>query len=283
MVPLIHHNLLLSDLHLTLLAIMSLNSVPDTQPPSPQPQKNQPSLSDYGLIVGQGGSRFVDSGPNSVTSFNSLSLGGMTTQTNYYPRFRKSKVSFLLPVEVNKGSNSSDKVVESKDNNGEAGDKKEELLGDEEEERNLLMLKNLDNKKEEEGEGKKTFNLRPRKEKKVMNSRTQNVGKGSRNATTTRVTRQTSKLPEIPTRLRTQTRSRTAINATGSVATVFSLTLTKKEIESDFLKMTGELPPKKPLRRPKIVQNQIDAIFPGLCLDNITPETYKLPDPPLKR
>ncbi|OIW17603.1 hypothetical protein TanjilG_28953 [Lupinus angustifolius] len=265
---------------------MSVNPMSDaktpplTQPPPPpqpqlklQPQTNQPSLSDYGLSVGHGGSRFVDSGSNSATSFNSLSLGSMTAQTNYYPRFRKSKVSFLLPVEVNKGSNSND--------NGGEGDKKEEVLGDEEEETNL-MLKNLDNKKEE-GEGKKKFNLRPRKEKKVVNSRTQiNVAaKGSRNGAT-RVTRQTCKLPEIPTRLRTQTRSRTANNATGSASTVFSLTLTKKEIESDFLKMTGELPPKKPLRRPRNVQNQIDAIFPGMFLDTITAETYKIPDPPLK-
>ncbi|CAL0329490.1 unnamed protein product [Lupinus luteus] len=218
---------------------MSGNSVSDAKTPSlteplqpqpkPQPQTNQPSLGDHGLSVGQGGSRFVDSGPNSV-----ISLGGIKAQTNYYPRFRKSKVSFLLPAEVNKGSTSSDKV-ESNDKGGE-GEKKEELLGAEEEETNL-MLKNLDNKKEEV-EGRKIFNLRPRKEKKVVNSRTQV------NAVRGRVTRQTCKLPEIPTRLRTQTRSRSASNAT-----VFSLALSKKEIESDFLKMTGELPPKKPQRR----------------------------------
>ena len=42
---------------------------------------------------------------------------------------------------------------------------------------------------------------------------------------------------------------------------VFSLTLTKEEIEEDFLKMTGAKPPKKPQKRPRAVQKQLDVKF----------------------
>ncbi|MED6187638.1 hypothetical protein PIB30_078251 [Stylosanthes scabra] len=65
---------------------------------------------------------------------------------------------------------------------------------------------------------------------------------------------------------------------------MLSLTLKKEEIEEDFLKMTGAKPPKKPInKRSKAVQKQLDIIFPGLWLTTVTPESYKVPDPPLKR
>ncbi|MED6114829.1 hypothetical protein PIB30_084213 [Stylosanthes scabra] len=79
---------------------------------------------------------------------------------------------------------------------------------------------------------------------------------------------------------------------------MLSLTLKKKEIEEDFLKMTGSKPPKKPInKRPKAVQKQLDTImlfglsddnagvdiiFPGLLLTRVSPESYQVPDPPLK-
>ncbi|XP_058745218.1 uncharacterized protein LOC131617964 [Vicia villosa] len=64
----------------------------------------------------------------------------------------------------------------------------------------------------------------------------------------------------------------------------FKSTLTKEETEHDFMLMTGEKPPKKPLRRPKNVQKSLDVLFPGMCLTNVTPEKYMVNDnpPPLK-
>lgn len=46
----------------------------------------------------------------------------------------------------------------------------------------------------------------------------------------------------------------------------FVLALTKEEIEHDFMHMTGEKPPKKPLKRPKIVQKNLDVTFLLLTL-----------------
>lgn len=41
--------------------------------------------------------------------------------------------------------------------------------------------------------------------------------------------------------------------------TKFSLTLTKKEIEEDFMKMVGHRPPRRPKKRPRNVQRQMDV------------------------
>uniref|UniRef100_A0A5B6ZC79 DUF1639 family protein n=1 Tax=Davidia involucrata TaxID=16924 RepID=A0A5B6ZC79_DAVIN len=60
----------------------------------------------------------------------------------------------------------------------------------------------------------------------------------------------------------------------------FSISLRRKEVESDFLAMAGIRPPRRPKKRPKIVQKQLDSIFPGLWLTEITSETYKVPDFP---
>jgi len=47
--------------------------------------------------------------------------------------------------------------------------------------------------------------------------------------------------------------------STEKKATKFSLSLTKKEIEEDFIKMTGQKPPRRPKRRPKNVQKQMNV------------------------
>lgn len=39
----------------------------------------------------------------------------------------------------------------------------------------------------------------------------------------------------------------------------FSISLTREEIESDFLKMTGMKPPRRPKKRPKAIQRQLDV------------------------
>lgn len=56
----------------------------------------------------------------------------------------------------------------------------------------------------------------------------------------------------------------------------FSVALSKREIEEDFLAFTGHKPPRRPKKRAKIVQRQLDTLFPGLWLTEITPELYKV-------
>ncbi|GFZ12224.1 hypothetical protein Acr_23g0006090 [Actinidia rufa] len=60
----------------------------------------------------------------------------------------------------------------------------------------------------------------------------------------------------------------------------FSVSLSREEVERDFLAAAGIRPPRRPKKRPRIVQKQLDAIFPGLWLTEITPDTYKVPDIP---
>ncbi|KAF7131619.1 hypothetical protein RHSIM_Rhsim09G0106000 [Rhododendron simsii] len=60
----------------------------------------------------------------------------------------------------------------------------------------------------------------------------------------------------------------------------FSVSLSRREIEEDFRAMTEHRPPRRPKKRPKIVQKELDTIFPGLWLTEITADIYKVPDAP---
>jgi len=44
----------------------------------------------------------------------------------------------------------------------------------------------------------------------------------------------------------------------------FSISLTKEEIELDFLQLTGVKPKRKPQKRDKDVRTKLDSLFPGL-------------------
>ncbi|XP_020584980.1 uncharacterized protein LOC110027772 [Phalaenopsis equestris] len=58
----------------------------------------------------------------------------------------------------------------------------------------------------------------------------------------------------------------------------FSISLSKEEIEEDVFALTGSRPRRRPKKRPRVAQRQLDAIFPGLLLSEITPETYRVPE-----
>ncbi|KAH0449545.1 hypothetical protein IEQ34_020237 [Dendrobium chrysotoxum] len=58
----------------------------------------------------------------------------------------------------------------------------------------------------------------------------------------------------------------------------FSISLSRKEIEEDFIAMTGSRPSRRPTKRPKLIQRQLDQLFPGLSLPSISPATYHVPD-----
>ncbi|KAG6573950.1 hypothetical protein SDJN02_25768 [Cucurbita argyrosperma subsp. argyrosperma] len=58
----------------------------------------------------------------------------------------------------------------------------------------------------------------------------------------------------------------------------FSVSLSKKEIEEDFMAMVERRPPRRPKKRPRNVQNQIDTLFPGAWLTEITADLYDVPE-----
>ncbi|KAL0924212.1 hypothetical protein M5K25_005026 [Dendrobium thyrsiflorum] len=56
----------------------------------------------------------------------------------------------------------------------------------------------------------------------------------------------------------------------------FSISLSREEIEEDIFAFTGSRPRRRPKKRPRNVQWQLDALFPGFSLSEITPELYKV-------
>ncbi|PKU84888.1 uncharacterized protein LOC110098947 [Dendrobium catenatum] len=58
----------------------------------------------------------------------------------------------------------------------------------------------------------------------------------------------------------------------------FSISLSRKEIEEDFIAITGSRPSRRPTKRPKHIQRQLDQLFPGLLLPSISPADYHVPD-----
>ncbi|KAL8052882.1 hypothetical protein ABFX02_05G034500 [Erythranthe guttata] len=56
----------------------------------------------------------------------------------------------------------------------------------------------------------------------------------------------------------------------------FSVPLSKREIEDDFFAMVGHRPPRRPKKRARFVQRQLDTLFPGLWLTEVTPDMYKV-------
>ncbi|KAF7819890.1 DUF1639 family protein [Senna tora] len=62
--------------------------------------------------------------------------------------------------------------------------------------------------------------------------------------------------------------------------TKFSITLPKKDVEQDFLAMLGTKPPRRPKKRPRVVQRKLDTLFPGLWLTEVNAESYKVSDIP---
>ncbi|KAG2669213.1 hypothetical protein I3843_14G023700 [Carya illinoinensis] len=54
------------------------------------------------------------------------------------------------------------------------------------------------------------------------------------------------------------------------------IALSKEEIEEDIFMLTGSKPARRPKKRAKTVQKQLDSVFPGLWLTSITPESYNV-------
>ncbi|KAI3498548.1 hypothetical protein L1887_34324 [Cichorium endivia] len=62
----------------------------------------------------------------------------------------------------------------------------------------------------------------------------------------------------------------------------FSIPLSRGEIEEDIFLLTGSKPSRRPKKRPRVIQKQLDNLFPGLWLDSITADSYKVSEAPPK-
>ncbi|KAF5745252.1 hypothetical protein HS088_TW07G00835 [Tripterygium wilfordii] len=60
----------------------------------------------------------------------------------------------------------------------------------------------------------------------------------------------------------------------------FSIQLTRKEIEHDFKALVGHRPARRPKKRPRTVQKELDSIFPGVLLREVTADMYKVEEFP---
>lgn len=58
----------------------------------------------------------------------------------------------------------------------------------------------------------------------------------------------------------------------------FSVALSRREIAEDFMVMTGHRLPRRPKKRPKYIQKDLDTLFPGLWMTEINADLYKVPD-----
>ncbi|XP_062179509.1 uncharacterized protein LOC133884172 [Phragmites australis] len=66
------------------------------------------------------------------------------------------------------------------------------------------------------------------------------------------------------------------MDAGGKKSRGFSVALTRQEIDADFVAITGRKPPRRPKKRPKNVQRQIDTLCPGSSLSEMTRDRYKV-------
>ncbi|KAF8053530.1 hypothetical protein N665_1404s0007 [Sinapis alba] len=58
----------------------------------------------------------------------------------------------------------------------------------------------------------------------------------------------------------------------------FVSTLLKKEVEDDYMVMMGHRPPRRPKKRPRNVQKQIDSLYPAFYFGEVTEDIYDVPD-----
>ncbi|XP_039030038.1 uncharacterized protein LOC120164368 [Hibiscus syriacus] len=62
----------------------------------------------------------------------------------------------------------------------------------------------------------------------------------------------------------------------------FWIALSKEEIEEDIFVITGSRPARRPKKRSKNIQKQLDNVFPGLWLVGTTADAYRIVDVPVK-
>ncbi|CAL9080518.1 unnamed protein product [Musa textilis] len=58
----------------------------------------------------------------------------------------------------------------------------------------------------------------------------------------------------------------------------FSISLSREEIEEDIYAVTGCRARRRPRKRPRVVQKQLDCLFPGAWLSEVTVDSYRVPE-----
>ncbi|XP_074560551.1 uncharacterized protein LOC141816701 [Curcuma longa] len=58
----------------------------------------------------------------------------------------------------------------------------------------------------------------------------------------------------------------------------FSISLTREEIDEDIYAVTGCRARRRPRKRPRVVQKQLETLFPGSWLSEITADAYRILD-----
>ncbi|KAJ4884214.1 hypothetical protein Rs2_34307 [Raphanus sativus] len=65
------------------------------------------------------------------------------------------------------------------------------------------------------------------------------------------------------------------VNTSSLMRSRFISTLSKKEVEDDMMKMTGQLPPRRPKKRPRAVQKKINFLHPAFYFsEEVTEDIY---------
>ncbi|KAA8515870.1 hypothetical protein F0562_019049 [Nyssa sinensis] len=128
----------------------------------------------------------------------------------------------------------------------------------------------------------KTWNLRPRRPMRKQSNAsggTSKVGGALSQENKAQLPQTTTNRAE-PIRLRNGPEVNVAENKEKKQK--FSISLLRDEIEEDLFAMTGSKPARRPRKRAKALQKQLDYVFPGLWLASITPDSYKVSDTPAK-
>ncbi|KAL0798947.1 hypothetical protein Bca101_054122 [Brassica carinata] len=84
--------------------------------------------------------------------------------------------------------------------------------------------------------------------------------------------------PSPPPARNDSTRGGAVVEAETATRPKFSVKLSKKEIEEDFMAALGRRPPRRPKKRPRTVQKKLDSLYPGFYLTEVTPDAYKVPE-----
>ncbi|XP_059444904.1 uncharacterized protein LOC132176654 [Corylus avellana] len=134
---------------------------------------------------------------------------------------------------------------------------------------------------EEEAEAQKPWNLRPRKA--VQRS-------GMMEIRAERAVGAVMAIPGVQLQQQSENAQPKSLRlrgiATESQSTEkrkFWVALSKEEIEEDIFVMTGSRPARRPRKRPKNVQKQLDNVFPGMWLVGTTADSYRIAEAPAKR
>ncbi|XWS49135.1 hypothetical protein CRYUN_Cryun13aG0137600 [Craigia yunnanensis] len=148
----------------------------------------------------------------------------------------------------------------------EEGEREEE----EEEEESLKPRKN-EAEEEEEETVQRPWNLRPRKV--VMET------------STAVVTAMVEKISEAAAPKSMRLRGLVENGGVGEKKEnrKFWIALSREEIEEDIFVMTGSRPSRRPKKRSKNIQKQLDNVFPGLWLVGTTADDYRVADALVKK